>query len=151
MKYLFLLTILLSCKSEPRKVVVVYRHDDTTAHMPVIKDTTSIDIHDPYQTGKDTIRLNKVLAQIFNFPEVKAINKQINKNSKGSHGVAIMVEDQFDGDTSYYHFRVGDNSHEEMYENIYDFLLEKKTGEIKVYDDISDSIMTLKDSRKNRK
>jgi hypothetical protein len=66
------------------------------------------------------------------------------------HGVSIMVEDEFDGDTSYYHFRVGDNSHQEMYYNIYDFLLNKKTGQIKVYDPISDSILSLKNWRKNR-
>lgn len=89
--------------------------------------------------------------EIFNFPEVKAINEQINKNSKGAHGVSIMVEDNFDGDTSYYHFRVGDNSHEDRYEKIYDFLLDKETGEIKAYDNVSDLIMTLKDWRKNRK
>jgi hypothetical protein len=150
MKYFFLLIVLLSCKSDP-KVVEVHTPNDTTAATSVKRDTSSIDIHNPYETGKDTIRLNKVMDEIFNFPEVKAINEQINKNSKGAHGVSIMVEDNFDGDTSYYHFRVGDNSHEDRYENIYDFLLDKETGEIKAYDNVSDLIMTLKDWRKNRK
>src|SRR3569833_3196705 len=108
MKYFFLLIVLLSCKSDP-KVVEVHTPNDTTAATSVKRDTSSIDIHNPYETGKDTIRLNKVMDEIFNFPEVKAINEQINKNSKGALGVSIMVEDNFDGDTSYYHFRVGDN------------------------------------------
>jgi len=150
MKYLFLLTILLSCKSEPRKVIVARTKVDTTAPLSIKRDTNSVDTHDPYETGKDTVRLNKVMDKIFKFPEVQAINKQIDKNSKGTHGVSIMVEDEFDEDTSYYHFRIGDNSHEERYENIYDFLLEKKTGQIKVYDPVSDSILSLKDWRKNR-
>ena len=114
------------------------------------RDTSTIDIHDPYETGKDTVRLNAVMDKIFKFPEVQAINRQINKATKGAHGVSIMVSDEFDGDTSYYHFKVGDNSNDYMYHNIYDFLLEKNTGKIKVYESVSDSIMNLKDWRKSR-
>src|SRR4051794_16407532 len=110
MKYLFLLTIFLSCKSGPGKVVVARNDQDTSIQATLKPDTSSIDIHDPYETGKDTIRLNKVMDEIFRFPEVEAINKQIEKASKGTHGVSIMVHDEFNGDTSYYHFRVGDNS-----------------------------------------
>ena len=94
--------------------------------------------------------MNKAMNTIFKFPEVEAINKQIDKNSKGAHGVSIMVHDDFDGDTSYYHFEVGDNSHDDRYMNIYDFLLQKKTGQIKVYDHLSDSIISLRDWRKKR-
>jgi hypothetical protein len=66
MKYLFLLIVLLSCKSDP-KVVKVHTPNDTTAATSVKRDTSSIDIHNPYETGKDTIRLNKVMDEIFNF------------------------------------------------------------------------------------
>ena len=89
--------------------------------------------------------------KIFKFPEVQAINKQIDKTSKGTHGVSIMVHDEFKGDTSYYHFMVGDNSNEDRYMNVYDFLLDKKTGQIKAYDPSLDSIMNLQDWRKTRK
>src|SRR3954465_8543039 len=102
MKYLFLLTILLSCKSRPRKVIVANSGQDTTTQATINRDTTSIDVHDPYETGKDTVRLNAIMDKIFKFPEVQAINKQINKNSKGTHGVSIMVHDEFNGDTSYF-------------------------------------------------
>ena len=84
MKYLFLLTILLSCKSGPRKVVVAHNDQDTGTQVAVKRDTSSIDIHDPFETGKDTVRLNKVMDKIFKFPEVEAINKQIDKSSKGT-------------------------------------------------------------------
>ena len=151
MKYLLLLTILLSCKGGPGKVIVAHHNPDTTTQMAVKKDTSSIDIHDPYETGKDTTRLNKIMKTISKFPEVEALNKQINKNSKGTHGVSFMVHDEFDSDTSYYHFELGDNSHEDRYVNIYDFLLEKKTGQIKVYDHLSGAIMSLQDWRKKRK
>jgi hypothetical protein len=151
MKYLFILTIFVSCKSGPRKVVVAHTDTDTTAQASIKRDTASIDIHDPYETGKDTIRLNKVMDKIFKLPEVAAVNKKIDKTSKGAHGVSIMVHDEFNGDTSYYHFMVGDNSHEDRYINVYDFLLDKKTGQIKVYDTVTDSIMSLKDWRRTRK
>ena len=150
-KYLFLLTIILSCKSGPRKVVIAHNDHDTTAQVPVKRDTTSIDIRNPYETGKDTVRLNVVMDKIFTFPEVQTINKQIDKTSDGKHGVSIMVRNEFNGDTSYYHFMVGDNSHKDRYINVFDFLLEKKTGQIKAYDPSLDSVMNLKNWRKARK
>jgi hypothetical protein len=151
MKYLFLLTILLGCKSGPRKVVVPHADNDTTGQISVKRDTTSIDIHDPYETGKDTARLNSIMDKIFKFPEVEAINKQINKTSKGTHGISIMVHDEFEGDTSYYNLMIGDNSHEGRYVNVLNFLLEKKIGQIKAYDRLLDSVMSLQDWRKTRK
>jgi hypothetical protein len=150
MKYLLLLPFLLSCKGGPGKVMVVH-HDPDTTTQAIKRDTTSIDIHDPYETGKDTTLLNKIMKTISKFPEVEALNKQINKNSNGTHGVSFMVRDEFDSDTSYYHFELGDNSHEDRYVNIYDFLLEKKTGQIKAYDHISGAIMSLQEWRKTRK
>ena len=151
MKLLFLLTILISCEIRPRKVIVVYSDRDTTAQMPVKRDPSSIDIHDSYETGKDTVRLNKIMDKIFKFPEVEAINKQIDRTSKGTHGVSIMVHDEFNSDTSYYHFMVGDNSQEDRFMNVYDFLFDKKTGQIKAYDPALDSILSLQDWRKARK
>lgn len=115
------------------------------------RDTTTIDIHDPYQTGKDTVRLNAVMDKIFKFPEVRAINRRIIKATKGAQGVSIMVSDEFDNDTSYYDFRVIDNSSDYIYHTMYDFLLEKKTWQIKVYESASDSIISLKDWRKSRR
>ncbi|WP_162945075.1 hypothetical protein [Flavisolibacter nicotianae] len=151
MKYIFLLSVLLSCKSGPRKVVVAHHDQDTATQLAVKRDTCSIDLHDPFETGKDTVRLNKVIGKIFKFPEVEAINKQIDKSSKGTHGVSIMVHDEFNGETSYYHFMVGDNSHEDRFANIFNFLLDKKTNEIKAYDPALDSVLSLQDWRKTRK
>jgi hypothetical protein len=141
---------LLSCNTGPRKVIIPHVDKDSTSTFVLRNDTSIIDMHDPYETGKDTFRLNAVMDKIFKFPEVQEINRQIIKNSKGKHGVSLMVSDEFDGDTSYYDFSVGDNSHEERYENIFDFILVKKTGQIKVYEPISDSIMSLEDWRKTR-
>jgi hypothetical protein len=151
MKYLFILTIFLACKSGPRKVFVARTDTDSTAQAPIKRDTISIDIHDPYETGKDTIRLNKVIETISKFPEVEAIKKQIDKNSKSTHGVSFMVHDEFNSDTSYYLIEVGDNSHDDKYVNVYDFLLEKQTGQIKAYDHLSGAIMSLQEWRKSRK
>lgn len=151
MKYLFFLTILLSCKSGPRKLIVPHNDSDTTTQSTVKRGTTSTDIHDPYETGKDTVRLNKAMNKIFKFPEVEAITKQINKSSKGTHSASIMVRDEFNGDTTYYQFMVGDNSHDDRYVNIFNFLMDKKTEQIKAYDPALDSIMSLQDWRKYRK
>jgi|GEM_PF-1776213 len=151
MKYFFLLTFLLGCKSGPRKVIIAHNDRDTTSQAAVKRGTISFDTHDPYETGKDTIRLNKVIDNIFMFPEVQAINVQIDKTSKGKHSVSFMVHDQFNGDSSYYHFMIGDNSHEDRYVNLLNFLLDKKTNEIKAYDPTLDTVLSLEDWRKTRK
>lgn len=139
----------MGCEDGPRKVYIRHELSDTISQ--VLRNTTSIDIHDPYETGKDTVRLNAVMDEIFKFPEVEAINKQIIKTSKGTHGVSIQVHDEFERDTSYYNFMVGDNSHEDRYVNVFNFLLDKKSGQIKAYDPVLDSVMSLKDWRKARK
>lgn len=151
MKYLFLIIVLLSCRDEPRKVTVRHTEDDTTAVASVKEDATGINVHDPFQSGKDTARLNAIIEKIWKFPEVEAINRQITRTSKGKHGVAIMVDDEFDNDTSYYSFMVGDNSHDDRYVNIFIFRYDKKKGQIKVYDPIADSIISLQEWRKERK
>ena len=151
MRYLFLLVVLLGCRSSPKKIVGYRTNDDTSKQVSVKNYTSSIDIHDPYQTGKDTGRLNVIMDKIFKFPEVEAINKQIAKTSNGTHGVSIMVHDEFEGDTSYYNFMVGDGSHGDRYVNAFNFLLEKKTGQIKAYNPLLDSIMSLRDWRSTRK
>ena len=114
-------------------------------------DSATIDIHDPYQTGRDTARLSGVIDRIFNFPEVKSITKQILKSSKGKHGATIITRDEFGSDTLFYWFRVGDNSHDDRYANIFDFVMNKKTGEVRVCNSATGSILSLKDWRKTRK
>jgi len=151
MKYLFLIIVLLSCKSEPTKVIVHNPENDTTSHASVKHDAASIDKHDHYETSRDTALLNAVMERIFKFPEVEATNRQISNTSKGAHGVSIMVHEEFEGDTAYYDFMVGDNSRKDRYVNIFNFLLDKRTGEIKAYDPLLDSIMSLQDWRKTRK
>jgi hypothetical protein len=152
MRHVLLISvILISCNSGPRKVISAHASMDTVSELSFRRDTSTIDIHDPYETGRDTVRLNAVMDKILKFPEVEVINKQINKTSKGSHGVSIMVRDEFDDDTAYYSFMVGDNSHEDRYVNIFNFLMEKKTGQIRVYDAEADSIMSLKEWRKTKK
>jgi hypothetical protein len=151
MKYLLLTFAFLSCKSGPKKMIPPHVGEDSTTNVSVRREASGIDIHDPYETGKDTVRLNAAMDKIFKFPEVQIVDKQIRKKSEGLHGVAIMVRDEFQADTAYYDFMVGDNSHEDRYVNMFNFILEKKTGQIKVYDSITDSIMNLKDWRKTRK
>jgi hypothetical protein len=151
MKYLFLLIVLIGCKSGQRKVIVAHNDSDTTTQATAKRATTSIDIHDPYVTGKDTVRLNKAMDKIFKFPEVEAITKQINKSSKGTHSASIMVRDEFNGDTTYYQFMVGDKSHDDRYVSIFNFLMDKKTGQFKAYNPALDSIMSLQDWRSSRK
>ena len=149
--YFFIAIVLLGCKNKTANVVSSPIEKDTTSRRTVKPDSITIDIHDPYLIGKDTVRLNIAIDQIFNFPEVKAITKQILKNSKGKHGTTIMTRDEFGNDTLYYWFRVGDNSLDDRYVNIFNFVMDKKTGEIKAYDSVNDSIMSLKDWRKGRK
>lgn len=98
MKRLFLLSILLSCKSGPRKVSVAHHAQVTNRKVAAVKhDTSSSDMHVPYRIGKDTVRLNKAMDKIFKFAEVEAITKQINKISKGKHSASKMVYDELMG------------------------------------------------------
>ena len=96
-----------------------------------------------YEAGIDTFRLNKGMKLIFKFPEVDAINTQIDRRSNGAHGVSMTVHDEFNGDTSYYRCAVGDNSLEDRYVNFFNFLLDKKTNEIKVYEPALDTVFQL--------
>src|ERR1700709_1189031 len=153
MKYLFLLTILFGCGNKQKKVLVAHTNKDTTVQASSNSkyDCTFVNRKNLFSTRMHTTLLNKVMGKIVMFPEVENINEQIYKSSKGKHGVTFFVHDEFVGDTLYYDFEVGDNSHEDRYVNIYNFLLEKKTGLIKVYDPTSDSILSLKNWRKKRK
>jgi hypothetical protein len=148
MKYISFIVIFLGCTNGPPKGTVSHVEKDTTYQTRLVRDSSSINMHDAYGNDRDTIRRNAAMNTIYNFPEVKELDKLIRKSSKGAHGVSFIVEDEFEGDTSYYHFSVGDNSHEEKYEKIFDFLLEKKTGQIKVYDSAKDSIMSVQAWRK---
>lgn len=151
MKYLFFLVLFLSCENVQKKLTTKQTNTDIIAQVTIKHHSNFVDVHDPFATGKDTVQLKKAMDKITRFPEVAYINEQIIKSSKGKRGVAFFVHDEFNGDTLYYHFEVGDNSHEDRYVNIYNFLLEKKTGQIKAYDPLSDSILNLQDWRKKQK
>jgi hypothetical protein len=150
MKYLFLITLLLSCKNGTRKLIQPHFAKDSTSKVSTKRDTSTVHVHDAYETGKDTVLLNATMDKIFKFPEVQELDKEINKSSKGTHGDSIIVRDEFEGDSAYYDFMVGDNSHEDRYVTIFNFVMEKRTGKIKAFDSTRDSIMTLKDLRKTR-
>jgi hypothetical protein len=132
MKYFIIIFLLSACGNSQQNVI----------QYPVATDSV-----DPYQTGRDTASLDLAERSIFNFPEVQVVNKRIQKKSGGKHGVAISARDNFNGDTAYYLFEVGDNSNDDRYQIIYNFLKIKKTGEIKFYDTVTDSILTLKEWR----
>ena len=150
MKNLLIIFLFLACRNRQQKETPPLKGIDTNSKANINIDKPTIDLHDACKNEKDTTRLNKAIVQIFKFPEVQVVNKQLLKNSKGKHGVAFMTRDQFGGDTAFYWFEVGDNSRDDRYVNIFNFLLEKKTGQIKAFDTMNDSIMSLKDWRKTR-
>ena len=148
MKYLIFIVVLWSCTNSPKKVLIPSHRNDSFVRLR--KDSVTSDLQDPFMTAKDTTRLNHVMDLIYNFSEVQALDKLINDRSKATHGVSMSVKDNFGGDTSYYSISVGDNSKTERWEPVYNFLLVKKTNELRVYEPDSDSIMTIKLWRKIR-
>jgi hypothetical protein len=116
MKYLVFIVVILSCKSSPKKVFIPsYQRDSSIVQK---KDSVTMDFHDPFMTGKDTVRLNKVMDIVYNLPEVQAIDKRINDWSKATHGISMSVQDNFGGDTSYHNILVGNKSKAERRETI---------------------------------
>ena len=143
MKYFLPLIFLLSCYDQPAKLTPPMHDQQIETH-----DNSAADLHAPYNTGKDTARLNRVIEELSQFPEVQRLTQQIDKNGNGKHGVSFMVKDEFEGDSTLYHFEVGDNSHQDRCVNVYDFVMLKKTGEIKAYDHLSGKLMGLEEWRK---
>ena len=147
MKYVFIFVLLLGCKGDPQKTGA---DRDTTAYLTIKPGTDSLAEKETSPPHNDTIQMGPLMDTIFRLPEVQDIHKKISKSSRGAHGVSMQVSQEFNGNSSYYCLRVGDNSREDRYYNIFIFLIDKKTKEIKAYDTVLDSIMSLEDWRRTR-
>jgi hypothetical protein len=90
------------------------------------------------------IIINKAIERIHNLPEVMRLEKKISTSTNGAHGVAYISNVHFNGDSSIYHIQVGDNSKNDRYVVIYNFLVDKKSGAIKAYDAVRDSILSIR-------
>ena len=150
-KYLIFLSFLLSCNNDPEKPGTRKTKDNAIIQAAIGQDSASASVDDPYKSGQDTVLLNTIMDKIFGFPEVEETERQIRKRTRGAHGVAIFVQEGVGRYGSSYVFRVGDNSHEDRYESIYDFVFDKKTGQISVYDAATGSVIPLEDWRKMNK
>lgn len=148
---LFLLAC-VSCGSQPEttEATPVTQDTLTAAALPASTDSITHYAHDPYTTGTDTARLNAAMHKIYQLAEVQEIDSIIRQSTQGKHGVAFMMENGWNQDTTYYRFIVGNNAHEDRYETIFNFVLDKKTEEIKIYDPLVDSLLSIEDWRKTK-
>jgi hypothetical protein len=96
-------------------------------------------------SGLDQKNINKAIESIHNLPEVIKLENKISTSTNGAHGVAYISNVHFHGDSSIYHIQVGDNSQNDRYVVIYNFLVDKKSGAIKAYDSVGDSTLSITD------
>lgn len=113
------------------------------------RKSIAIPLIEPYnknvqQLESDSI-LMKAIERIHKLPIVMRLEKKISISTNGAHGVAYISNFHFNGDSSYYHIQVGDNSQSDRYVVIYNLLVHKESGAIKAYDSVRDSIISITD------
>jgi len=150
MKYLALILLLLSCNSNPQPQK---QQPAKTGTLPVPATgkigTSAINTDDAFKTNpKDSTRFWATIDSLLKLPYVHAIDSAIKQVTNDKHGASFIVHSNFGDDTTYYHITVGDNHNEDRYVTLCNFVLNKQTGEIKVFDTATDSLLTLKDWQK---
>src|SRR6201999_2002075 len=85
------------CKSNAKKEPAADLPRDTIVQNKA--DSNISGTHDPVQTENDTAMLSAAMEEIRSYPEVRAIDQQIRKNSNDKHSVAIMVQNSFGSDS----------------------------------------------------
>lgn len=92
----------------------------------------------------------KILDKVEKLPEVKKLELYIDSISNHKRGVSMMIISKPNKEQKYYHIQVGYNGSDRfvVYFNFYVFT---KDFEIKYYDAINDSVLSIEEWRKERK
>lgn len=143
-----LLLVFTGCTNQPAQSVVPPPGQNAPDSHSIHANSEDAISNEAVKADKDAARLNAAMDIIFKLPEVQAIDKLIQTSTQGKRGVSIMLQDEMNQDSNYYNLMVGNNAHEDRFENIFNFLVNKKTQEIKVYEPVTDSTMSLEDWRK---
>lgn len=93
---------------------------------------------------------DKALDTIFKLKEVKEMSAYIKKESKGKHRLVLFVNGTPSKETPYYWIKAWeDNGLTEV--TVFDFFVYPKPVEIKFYDTIKDTAISLKEWRRQTK
>ncbi len=111
---------------------------DTTVQT-VKPDTPAAYIH----SFKDTLLEDKITAALRKLSFVKKSDKYIDSISNHKHGIAFMLDEPAKDETDI-PVQAGYNG-AERFETYYRFFVNPKTLEIKVYDEVTDKKLTLKE------
>lgn len=134
---MLLLCCLVACNSSSDKSVT------TNDSLSVLKKDSVLQyIH----TVSDTTLENRIIDTLMRLPFVKRSDAYIDSFSHHKHGMSFMVDSLGKGDQEVF-VRAGYNG-EERFETYYQFYVVPNTLEIKVYDVINDSKMTVKEYMK---
>ena len=96
----------------------------------------------------DTILENRIIGKLMKLPFVKKSDKYIDSFTNHQRGIAFMVDSLQKGETEIF-VRAGYNG-AERFETYYQFYVDPKTLEIKVYDVVNDKKMTVKEYIKSQ-
>jgi len=99
-------------------------------------------------TGGDSTLENRITDELMKLPFVKKSDRYIDSFSNHQHGMAFMVDSLEPGEKEVF-VRAGYNG-DERFETYYQFYVNPKTLEIKVYDVIEDKKMTVKEYIKSQ-
>ena len=96
----------------------------------------------------DTLLETKIIDKLMKLPFVKKSDKYIDSFTNHQRGIAFMVDSLQQGQTEVF-VRAGYNG-PERFETYYQFYVDPRTLEIKVYDVVNDAKMTVKEYIKSQ-
>jgi hypothetical protein len=142
MKYFLFIVCFFACKNKSGPELDQKEHSKTRKSISI----PTIDSNEKnFQHLESDSTLNKAIERIHQLPVVIRLEKKISISTNGAHNASFISNIQFNGDSSYYHIQVGDNSQKDRYVVHYNFLVDKKSGSIKAYDSVRDSIISIDD------
>lgn len=144
MKFVFLIFLTLTftaCNNADKSDPAV---TDSLAGKPKA-DTAAKYIH----SFADTTLENKITAQLLKLPFIQKSNQYIDSFSNHKQGIAFMMENA-EGNETDISVQAGYNG-QERFETYYRLFVNLKTLEIKVYDPVEDTKLTVKEFIKSQK
>jgi hypothetical protein len=117
--------------------------DSAKSYAPPPPDSSLMTIHH----FPDSVLQEKITLRLMQLPFVKKSDAYIDSFSHHQHGMAFMMDKTGDNEVT---VNVGYNG-ELRFESYYWFKVNSKTFDIKVYDPINDTLLTVQEYLKNHK
>ena len=138
---ILLLCCVVACNSSNDKTTTIVKDSVVTTPKP---DSELHYVHN----FTDTILENKIIDKLMKLPFVKKSDKYIDSFTNHQRGIAFMVDSLQAGEKEIF-VRAGYNG-TDRFETYYQFYVDPRTLEIKVYDVVNDAKMTVKEYIKSQ-